>query len=82
MSAPILRLWSFPESIEMALRGMDKLAAVLKYLDKSLKTNPRWAYETPRDVMQANLDARTILLKLEAQIYNQAQSEAQARGWL
>jgi len=81
VNTPALKLWCYPEPMEMAFRGMDKVHSAIRYLDLALKSDPRWPDTMPREVVQANLDARCLLLRLEARLWNEARELARSEGW-
>lgn len=45
--------------------GMDILHSVLHYLHFA------WGIDTPPDAMQANLDARLVLIRCKMELYNE-----------
>lgn len=51
-----------------ATYALDKLVSALHYLRYN------WGVDTPRDRMQANLDARIVLLRLETEIINETEN--------
>lgn len=50
-----------------ATLALDKIVSALVYLRYN------WGADTPRDRMQANLDARALLINLENQIINETE---------
>jgi hypothetical protein len=53
----------------ICMQVVDKLRRSLNYLHHS------WGIDTPRDYMQANLDARAIIIRLCNQIIDEAELE-------
>lgn len=49
--------------------GVDKLQSAIQYLHWG------WGVDTPREAMQANLDARAIMLKLQERILDQLEAQ-------
>jgi hypothetical protein len=55
------------EEFELAMEGLDKLSSILAYLEFSR------GIDTPRAEMQANLDARIVLIKCKSLIITDAE---------